>query len=77
MNLPTDGKVSSAYRAALRKFNLQYLGRDYDDVDEQTQNQLIYANQATRNYVAWVSMSLNAAGLGPLPIAEKLHSGSR
>src|SRR5688500_6286855 len=46
LNLPTDGVDSSeAYRAALRRFNLEYSGRDYRDIDEQTQNDLIYANE--------------------------------
>jgi hypothetical protein len=66
-NIPTDGKVSSAYRAAVRKFNQEYTGRDYDDVDEQTQNQLIYVNEVHSGYVKWVILALNAVGLGPLP----------
>ena len=71
-NLPTDGKISSAYRASVRKFNLEYSGRDYSDVDEQTQNDLIYANEGDKRYVKWIIERLNQVGLGQLPASDPL-----
>jgi peptidoglycan hydrolase-like protein with peptidoglycan-binding domain len=67
--LPTDGSDSGkAYRAALRRFNLEYSGRDYANIDEQTQNDLIYANEGNESYVKWIIGRLNNVGLGPLPV---------
>ena len=68
--IPTDGKITSAYRAAVRRFNLEYTGRDYEDVDEQTQNNLIFVNEAPGPYVAWVVQALNASGFGPIPATD-------
>jgi V8-like Glu-specific endopeptidase len=70
LKIPTDGKISSGYRAAVRRFNLDHTGRDYGDVDEQTQNALIYANEANSAYVRWVILALNAVGLGPPPYTD-------
>jgi hypothetical protein len=67
LNLPIDGvDTSPAYRAALRKFNLEYSGRDYPDIDEQTQNDLIYANEGHEGYVKWVIGRLINVGFGAL-----------
>jgi peptidoglycan hydrolase-like protein with peptidoglycan-binding domain len=73
----TDGKLSSAYRAAVRKFNREYLWRDYDDVDEQTQNQLVLVNERNRDYVQWLIRALNQVGRGPLPFTETYTSAVR
>lgn len=73
-DIPTDGQISSAYRAAVRRFNREYLGRDYDDIDERTQNQLVLVNESSRDYVEWVVFALNRIGLGPLPRTETLTS---
>src|SRR5207249_10794255 len=43
---------------------------DYQDVDEQTQNNLIFVNEAPGPYVAWVVQVLNAAGFGPIPATD-------
>lgn len=69
-NIRTDGRISSAYRSAVRKFNLDWTGRDYADVDEQTQNQLIFANEGKKDYVEWVIRRLNQVGKGPLSVTE-------
>ena len=68
--IPTDGAISGVYRSALRRFNRDYTGREYDGVDETTQNQIIYANEGNGAYVAWVILALNAAGFGPFAITE-------
>jgi hypothetical protein len=70
LHIPTDGKITGAYRTAVRRFNREYLGRDYADVDERTQNQLIFANEGQKSYVMWVIRRLNQLGLGPLPVTE-------
>jgi len=67
LRIPTNGTDSGAYRDALRRFNREYSGRDYADVDEETQNNLIFVNEAPGPYVAWVVQALNAAGFGPIP----------
>jgi hypothetical protein len=74
IRIPTDGKDSNAYRTALRKFNAEYSGRDYSDVDERTQNDLISVNAAPGSYVAWVIRALNAVGAGPLPVSDAYNS---
>src|SRR5262245_47774536 len=70
IRIPTDGKDANSYRTALRKFNAEYSGRDYSDVDERTQNDLISVNEASGSYVAWVIRALNQAGRGPLFSSE-------
>jgi hypothetical protein len=74
INIRTDGTDSDAYRRALRKFNNEWTGRDYDDIDERTQNQLILANEGNESYVKWVISSLNQVGLGPLPLTDTYTS---
>lgn len=78
LNLPTDGVDSSeGYRSALRRFNLEYSGRDYRDIDERTQNDLIYANEANESYVKWVIGRLNQVGQGPIPVSPTYTSKIR
>src|SRR5262245_465519 len=77
IRIPTDGKDSNAYRTALRKFNAEYSGRDYSDVDERTQNDLISVNEAPGSYVAWVIRALNQAVQGPWFSSEIYTSAVR
>jgi len=70
LSIPADGSDSSAYRDAIRRFNREYLGRDDANVDEETQNNLIFVNEAPGPYVAWVVQALNAAGFGPIPATD-------
>src|SRR5262249_36915818 len=67
LSIPTNGSDSSAYRDAVRRFNREYSGRVSADVDEETQNNLIFVNEAPGPYLAWVVQALNAAGFGPIP----------
>ena len=68
--LPIDGRISRTYREAVRAFNIEHLFRDDEIVDTQTQDELIYENEANARYVRWVIRSLNQIGLGPLPDSD-------
>lgn len=74
VDLPIDGKISGKYREAVRRFNLEYLGRDDDRVDEQTQNQLISANEGIGDYGEWVIKALNKIGFGPLAVTREFDT---
>ena len=67
LSIPTDGVADrESYRAAVRRFNREYSGRDYQDIDERSPNDLIYANEGDERYVKWVIARLNEVGVGPL-----------
>lgn len=69
-NIPTNGVASTEYYAALRRFNRDYLFRDYGGIDERAQNELIVVNERHEGYVRWVILVLNTVGLGPLPFTD-------
>jgi len=73
-DLAIDGTKSSKYKAMVRQFNNDYLYRDDDRVDEQTQNELIYLNSADGDYVEWLGKAINKAGFGPVAIARVLDT---
>lgn len=62
VGLVTNGKISSKYRDALKRFNLDYLGRLYNDVDSKAQNVMIMLNEQNRAYMAWVQGLLLRTG---------------
>ncbi len=59
ISLVVDGDDRSApYRSAVKEFNRLYLHRDFDGVDEKTQNALIAANENDWRYVMWLQSAL-------------------
>jgi peptidoglycan hydrolase-like protein with peptidoglycan-binding domain len=57
--LTTDGLVSQAYRAAVRRFQSSVGLTPNGQVNAQTQNALIKANERDFEYVLWVQTTLN------------------
>ncbi len=59
ISLVVDGDDRSVpYRSAVLEFNLLYLRRNFDGVDEKTQNALIKANEKDWRYVTWLQSTL-------------------
>jgi len=64
IGLTVDGKASDKYRKAVREFQ-SWLGfKLTGQVNEETQNELIRANEQDRAYIAWVQNALNRLGAG-------------
>lgn len=73
-NLVTDGLNTAEYRKALRDFNARYNGRDYDDWDRRTQDDLIFRNEGNKKYIGWLTQALGRLGYGGLSPSEVISS---
>lgn len=73
-NLVTDGLITAEYGKALRDFNVRYNGRDYDDWDRRTQDDLIFSNEGNKKYIGWLTQALGRLGYGGFPPSEVITS---
>lgn len=62
--LPATGEISPEYRQAVKQFQIQRGITPTGDIDENTQNKLIKANESDPKYVVWVQRALNTHGYG-------------
>src|SRR5262245_41069958 len=75
ISLVLDGDDRSApYRSAVKEFNRLSLHRDFDGVDEKTQDALIVANENDWRYVMWLQSALCRA-LNKPPLLSATASG--